>query len=196
MKKTILFLVSLLLAQLPIIGFAQNKPSNAGYPGTGPTGTATYPLNYNQGTVPMPNGYNYTRVYAPLTPMTSVPDFDNTKTLPVIVNTTYKGGWNERLMDISRTNIGYDLVKVYDYRYSDTTIEYLPYADTFHSKFQNTAFTQQKNYYLSKYPLEGAHAYSKSINNNSGGTPTSLNYMSGRMMVGEKKRDCYEKISQ
>lgn len=169
------------------ISFSQNKPSNVGYPGTTPTGTATYPLNYNQGTIAMPSGYNYKRVYTPLVPMSSIPDFDNTKTSAILVNTTYKGGWNEPLMNIERNGLSYDLVKLYDYRYSDTSIDILPYADTFHSKFQATGFTQQRNYYLSKFPAEGFHAYSKTVSNHNGGRPNTLNYSPGRMMVGEKK---------
>jgi RHS repeat-associated protein len=167
---------------------AQNTPANNSLPTGIGAGTMAYPKSFNAGSIPQPNRYNYVRVYSPLVPLTSIPAFNNTKTQGILVNTTYYSGWNNPLMDIKRTNnSNRDIVTPYDYRISDTILSFLSYPDTFHSKFSSAAYTEQKNYYLAKYPLEGENAYSKSISNNVGAKPTSLTYEPGKALVGYQR---------
>ena len=105
---------TLLLAAALFAGFdlakAQNAPNASGLPSGALTGVLSYPTDFNQTPNVAPTTYNYTRQYTPLVPMTSIPSFDNTLGLPVLVHTTFQDGFGNPVLEIKRTNQQGDIV--------------------------------------------------------------------------------------
>ncbi len=185
MKNIISIIISIIT--LPVITAAQNIPDGSTLPtGSGP-GYHNYPVDFGTGTNPAISLYNYTRVYNPIVPMTSIPAFDNTRGMAIGITTNYTDGWGRTLMSINRNNSGNDIVTPYDYRYSKVMIDYLPYADSFHSTFHKLVFSRQKDYYSYKYPAEGFTAYAKQKMYNDYDRFIEESYQAGRAYVGEER---------
>lgn len=184
--KSYSFIITLAIAALlSVDALAQNAPNNSVLSSGAASKEITYPLDFNANPNRSHTTFNYTRVYSPLIPMTSLPSFDNTKLLRVQVGTSYLNGWGAPLMNVSRNGSNYDVIGLYSYRSSsDTAISYLPYADTFHSKFHNAIYTRQKNYYSTNFANEGTTAYSKTIAANPSGVPTVKSFMPGKAFTG------------
>lgn len=186
MKATasIIFSLSLLTA---VFSYGQTNAPNTGVvlPSTA-TGKVTYPSGYSNPGISS-NKYNYQRVYTPLTPVTTLPDFDNTQTLPVRVNTTYSNGFGQPILNIERNNTTKDILSIIDNRAHYEGVGYLPFANGVHSKLFNGAYNSQKNAYNVLYPLEDETAYSKSNSLPDNGVPTSYSYAPGKSMVGNNK---------
>src|SRR5690606_25867159 len=142
---------------------------------------------YNQSPNTAHTTFNLVRIYRPTIAMTSIPGFDNTKSLDIQVNTTYKDGFDNPIMSLTRNGTIQDIVEVFDLRRSKTQINYLPYPDTSHSKFHHTAFTRQKDYYSTQFSKENANAYSKTKTYSNNGVPTVESYVPGRAFMGDQR---------
>jgi RHS repeat-associated protein len=166
MKNQILFILFLLLFMSDKLS-AQNSP-DLNTPTLGiPPNLVPYPDSFKtvSGTA------NYSRTYVPLEPMTTIPSFDSTANMPILVNSAYVNGWGKPLMNVSRNNTAKDIITPYYYRSSDTLLNFLPYPDSFNSKFMNTVYSRQFNYHKSPLSYDNC-AYSKSISSSPSGIPT------------------------
>jgi RHS repeat-associated protein len=156
---------------------AQNVP--AAVTNTSPgSGTITYPTNFSSSTK-----FNYVRTYRPLEPMASIPYFNQTKTMKLVVSTDYEDGWGRPLATVLRNGSSKDVIKPYDNRVRKLTADYLPYADTFHSKFHNGVFGRQKSFYSSLFSNESTSAYTKNVASYINGVATSKTYVPGKATV-------------
>ncbi len=180
MKKILYIILASFAISFCYPASGQNIPNGTTAPSGDTSGNITYPSDIGS----IGNYKNYSRLYVPLSPMTSIPTFDNTKTLPVIITTNFNDGFDQSLIRVERNNSGKDIITPYDPRSQRVAISYLPYADSFHSKFITNVYTRQKNYYNSKYPDEGRTAYSKDISTVNSGVPTQKVYSPGKAFVG------------
>lgn len=152
------------------------------------TGKIPYPPNLNASPNTTPTFYNYKRVYKPLTPVQSIPAFDNTPYTPILVNTVYGDGLGNPLMEISRTNAGGDIVTPAYNRISKTGIVYLPYITGYHSKFIPTVYAAQRAHYKSYFASEDTTAYSKTVSGTDTlGVPFTRSYAPGKAYVGQER---------
>lgn len=183
------FLKFLIILSLPFTHVSvkgQNAPKvNSSTPSGSANEELVYPIDFNSSPNSTHTNFNFSRVYTPLVPMSSVPTFDNTRSLPVLVNTNYMNGWGTPLVNVYRNNSGKDIISTYSLKSSaDTVIGFLSYADSFHSKFQHTTFSRQKNYFNGVFPNEGITAYDRTIVTNPSGVPTLKMYSPGKYMTG------------
>lgn len=184
MRYFILFLIALATT---LAADAQNTPNGSSLPTDPVTGRVAYPLNFDQSPNVTPTLFNYTRTYTPLEPMSSVPTFDNTTGTPILVQTSYMNGNGATMMDISRTNTGADIIKPYDNRPYNTSLDYLPYSSGYHKRFQTTVYNAQRNYYLSHFASEDTTGYVKTKAYSNNGIPTVTTYAPGKAHVGQER---------
>lgn len=168
---------------------AQNIPdgSTLNSAWSGP-GAETRPIDYNSLPNTAPSLFNYNRVYRPSAPMSSVPSFGSTQNDPSIhVSTRYTDGFGRTMMSILRNGTSKDIISINDLRAQEVEINYLPYTIDYHSKFQNTASTDQTSYYTTRYTQERENAYSKTERYLENKVPTVRSYAPGREFVGDER---------
>lgn len=167
---------------------AQNIPDGSDVSSNGSlTGKIGRPKNFNQSPNTAPTIFNYDRVYVPLEPMTTVPSFENTKFLPITVNTSYLNGRHESTLEINRNGASKDIAVVKDNRVSLTKLSYLPFAMPYHSRWSHTSYSDQAGYYMTQYPQEDSTAYNVVKAWSSQGRPVITNYNAGYSFVGRNK---------
>lgn len=183
--------LTMFLAINSFLIYAQNLPdTNSVLPnptGSGP-GSVAKPPNYinGLGTV-YPTEFNYSREYVPLSPMSSIPNFSNTSSLPIHIITSYTDGFGLPLMTINRNGSSTDIIKAYDNRAHGISVDYLAYPDSAYSKFQMKPFEDQASYYLNRYPNEKQTAYSKTIIDTLNGLKVTKRFAPGIQNVGMER---------
>ena len=184
--KNILAISLLSINSIQVI--AQNIPDGSDVSSNGSlTGKIGRPKNFNQSPNTAPTIFNYDRVYVPLEPMTTVPSFENTKFLPITVNTSYLNGRHESTLEINRNGASKDIAVVKDNRVSLTKLSYLPFAMPYHSRWSHTSYSDQAAYYMTQYPQEDSTAYNAVKASSSQGRPVISNYSAGYSFVGRNK---------
>lgn len=156
MKNRLIYILITLLLPLAETAYCQNQPAFnlSGTKALSSPGlyvvplSESYPLDINSS---VPSAFNFTRIYYPQTPMKTVPDFDGSKNQPIIVNTTYKDGFGEPLMNIQRNNSTTDIVTPYEPRQRKKLLEYCAFPVPYHSKFMKNVFAQQQSYYNGRF---------------------------------------------
>src|ERR1044072_7569578 len=183
-----IYIVLLLLGCLN--GRAQNVPSNATGPNqANPLTLLSLPLQFNTAPNPTFSTYNYSRTFAPNI-ATTASNVDLNVSSYYDISTAYVNGWGQTMQTIIRGNANSkDLITPVDNRMSLTQNSFLPYAGNYKSKFQNTAFQDQRNFYSSLYPNEGGTSYSQNVvdyDNYIGNfmAPAVETYMPGRSFTG------------
>lgn len=169
---------------------AQNIPdgSTLPNPGTAPPGAIGRPGAYDATPSQTPTKFNYSRKYEPLIPMTTIPSFGATKSMPIHVTSTYKDGFGTPLMIINKNGSSRDIISAFDLRQGvDYTASFLSYPDSAHGKFKMDPFTDQASYYLNKYPNEKTTAYTKNKIDIVNGIPVTTSYKPGLQNVGYER---------
>lgn len=188
MKTSIYTAAIILFSTVAGKTIAQNIPDGSAVSGSSPLpGIISPPKDYNQSPNVAPSLFNYNRTFTPLIPMTSVPHFDNTQSMPILVNTDYLDGRGTTILNISRNNSTTDVVTPVDNRVSLTRIGYLPYTKPYHSKFHSNVFTEQQNYYGTFFSIEDATGYSVNKTFSDQGKPTNVSYNPGLSFVGMQR---------
>jgi RHS repeat-associated protein len=160
------FLLILLLLSISLRLSAQNSPE--GQPTLGPP---SYVVPYPDSFKAVTGKVNYTRTYIPLEPMTYIPSFDSTTNKPILVNSNFINGWGRPLMNVNRNNSEKDIITPYYYRSSDTLLDFLPYPDSFNSRFINNVYGHQFTYHRSPLYYDNC-AYYKVVSSSPSGIPT------------------------
>jgi RHS repeat-associated protein len=187
MKNFIKYIVSIVLIFIQIEVSAQNLYNGSGLPVPNGSGNITMPIDFTSVTTLPALKFNYVRTYIPLDTMRSIPAFNSTVKMRVHTTTIYKGGlWNP-IMTVTSTGINKDIVTVADDRPSNTDVSLLPYPVNYHSKFQLDAYSKQKLYYQTLYPLEGQTAYGKTVISSNQGLLTTNSYLAGKAFVGYQR---------
>lgn len=131
-----------------------------------------------------PTTFNFVRTFVPLEPMTSIGTYSSTLNQPIQVSTTYFDSRGEMIMTVGRNQSGKDVVTPHFNRSTKLIVDYLPYTVDPGSKFRQSMFTEQKNYYNSLFPGEGDFAYTKTRGWNDNGRPVIYEFTPGKTRVG------------
>jgi RHS repeat-associated protein len=187
MKSYIIYLFNTALLLIGTKLSAQNLYNGSGLPVPNGGGNITMPIDFNTVTTLPSSKYNYVRTYVPLDTMRSIPAFNDILNMRIHTSTVYKGGlWNP-IMTVTSSGITKDIVTVADARPSNTDVSLMSYPVTYHSKFQLDAYSKQKLYYQTLYPLEGQTAYGKIVVSSSQGILTTTAYSAGKAFVGYQR---------
>lgn len=166
---------------------AQNVPDGTQAPSGSPTGPVL-PQPFST-----PLYYNYVREWRPVRPIsdTSVFALNSINTSPVV--TTYLNGWGRSLEVIKHgltagSKQSSDILIPIDNRKSLTKNTFLPYSIPRNSHFQLNPFTDQRAYYVTQFPYEGATALSQQqITYDVNGLRHVNSYAPGSTFVGQKR---------
>jgi RHS repeat-associated protein len=178
--------ISGLLLACSLAGFtaqAQNTPELSQ--------TVTPGGTTNPGVTPPPFGtnsglFNYVRTYTPKIPMTDAAGIGTiTDPNEVQLSTVFKDGFNRPIQSIQRhfTAAGH-LVTPMDTRFQKGAYGFLPYTIA-GDGFRNQAFSEQLNFYGSRYPNDATHAYSYSRNSSDAANRKADSYAPGKSQAGQ-----------
>ena len=185
MKNILHILIVLLALTLPTGVHAQNIP-NGSYGNGLPTYVVPRPADFStvSPTWPTYQKYNYLRLYTPTEPVNSIGS--GTK---MTIATTYLDGWGRAMQEVINPGAGKPQVyKPFDLRAGRTSVDYLSYPVTGgDGKFRRDAYTEQKDYYDNKYPLEGETGYSKTMATNTTGNPVIRSSAPGEEFTGKNR---------
>jgi RHS repeat-associated protein len=186
------FLILLLLAG--DVAYSQNVPNTE----TQPAGSATIftapPDLPSEGV-----GFNYTRSYAPMVPITNSDDVTEASSgSDVKISTTYRDGFNRGMQTIIRNvsnNVKKHVVIPVDTRVQRDGYSYLPYATEFDNSinhdpiafYRPEPFDEQKSYYNDLYPGEGYTSFSMSKYFSDAGQRAMVSYAPGKSQVGQNR---------